>query len=67
MCRVKLILGDPKRLKFKLHHIEALKRIQNKYKISRLGPEITRHLNYMYLNTVFGEFSFKSVEDIIKE
>ena len=31
-------IGDPKYLKFKYNHIEALKRIQNKYKISRLGP-----------------------------
>ena len=37
--------GDPKYLKFKYCHIEALKRIQNKYKISRLGSKITRHLN----------------------
>ena len=35
-------IGDPKYLKIK--HSEALKRIQNKYKISRLGPKITRHL-----------------------
>ena len=35
-------IGDPKY--FKIKHSEALKRIQNKYKISRLGPEITRHL-----------------------
>ena len=37
-------IGDPKYLKIKYNHIEALKRIQNKYKISRLGPKITRHL-----------------------
>ena len=37
-------IGDPKYLKFKYNHIEALKRIQNKYKISRLGPKIARHL-----------------------
>ena len=37
-------IGDPKYLKFKYNHIAALKRIQNKYKISRLGPKITRHL-----------------------
>ena len=37
-------IGDPKYLKIKCCHIEALKRIQNKYKISRLGPKITRHL-----------------------
>jgi len=35
-------IGDPKYLKIK--HSEALKRIQNKYTISRLGPKITRHL-----------------------
>ena len=44
MCWVKLILGDPKCLKFEFNHVGALKRIQNKYKISRLGPKITRHL-----------------------
>ena len=37
-------IGDPKYLKIKYNHIEALKRIQNKYKISRFGPKITRHL-----------------------
>ena len=37
-------IGGPKYLKIKYNHIEALKRIQNKYKISRLGPKITRHL-----------------------
>jgi hypothetical protein len=35
-------IGDPKYLKIK--HSEALKRIQNKHKISRFGPKITRHL-----------------------
>ena len=35
-------IGDPKYLK--TEHSEALKRIQHKYKISRLGPKITRHL-----------------------
>ena len=50
--------GDPKYLKFKYCHIEALKRIQNKYKISRLGSKITRHLKsrkrcmHIKLNTV---------------
>ena len=38
------VIGDPKYLKIKYNHIEALKRIQNKYKISRHGPKITRHL-----------------------
>ena len=37
-------IGDPKYLKIKYCHIGLLKRIQNKYKISRLGPKITRHL-----------------------
>ena len=37
-------IGDPKYLKIRYNHIEALERIQNKYKISRLGPKITRHL-----------------------
>ena len=37
-------IGDPKYLKIKYCHIEALKRIQDKYKISRLGPKIARHL-----------------------
>ena len=37
-------IGDPKYLKIKYNHIEALKRIQNKYKISRHGPKITRPL-----------------------
>ena len=32
-------IGGPKYLKIKCNHIEALKRIQNKYKISRLGPK----------------------------
>ena len=49
-------IGDPKYLKIKYNHIEALKRIQNKYKISRHGPKITRHLKsrkrFTYLNTV---------------
>ena len=35
-------IGDPKYLKIK--HSEALKRIQNKHKISGFGPKITRHL-----------------------
>ena len=49
-------IGDPKCLKIKYNHIEALKRIQNKYKMSRLGPKITRYLisrkKYISLNTV---------------
>ena len=53
--------GDPKYLKFKYCHIEALKRIKNKYKISRLGSKITRHLKSrkrcmnIKLNTVLYE------------
>ena len=35
-------IGYPKYLKIK--HSEALKIIQNKYKISRLGPKRTRNL-----------------------
>ena len=34
--------GKPEYVKIK--HSEALKRIQNKYKISRHGPKITRHV-----------------------
>ena len=37
-------IGDPKYLKITCCHIEALKRIQNKYKLSRLGPKIAKHL-----------------------
>ena len=37
-------IGDPKYLNIKYNHIEALKRIQNKYKFSRPGSKITRHL-----------------------
>ena len=37
-------IRDPKYLNIKYNHIEALKRVQNKYKISRLGPKTTRHL-----------------------
>ena len=37
-------IGNPKYFKIKYCHIEALKRIQNKYTISRLGPKITRRL-----------------------
>ena len=49
-------IGGPKYLKFEYNHIEALKRIQNKYKMSRLGPKIRRCLKprnrYTKLNTV---------------
>ena len=66
-------IGDPKYLKIKYNHIEALKRIQNKYKISRLCPEITRHLIskiYIIEYCIMREgvpFSLKSIEDIITE
>ena len=33
--------GEPEYVKIK--HSEALRRIQNKYKVSRLGPKMTRH------------------------
>ena len=42
-------IGEPEYVKTK--HSEALKRIQNKYKISRLGPKIDRKIrqrNKMY-------------------
>ena len=35
-------IGEPEYVKIK--HSEALKRIQNKYKISRLGPKIDRKI-----------------------
>ena len=69
-------IGDPKCLKIIYNHIEALKRIQNKFKISRLGPKITRHLKprkiYIYIieYCIMREgvpFSCKSIEDIIIE
>ena len=67
-------IGDPKYLKIKHCHIEALKKIQNKYKISRLGPKIARHLKSIYIyiikycNMREGvPFSLKSLEDIITE
>ena len=54
-----------------------MKRIQNKYKISRLGPKIARHLKsrkkkYIYIieYCIMREgvpFSLKSLEDIITE
>ena len=46
--------GEPEYVK--ITHSEALKRIQNKYKMSRLGPKMTRHVKsrkrYTKLNTV---------------
>ena len=35
-------IGEPEYMKIK--HSEALQRIQNKYKISRLGPKIDRKI-----------------------
>ena len=66
-------IGDPKYLKIKCCHIEALKRLRNKYKISRLGPKIARHLKsrkkiYKIEYCIMREgvpFSLKSIEDII--
>ena len=66
-------IGDPKYLKAK--YSEELKRIQHKYKISRLGPKITRHLKsrkkiYIIEYCIMREgvpFSLKSIEDIITE
>jgi len=67
-------IGDPKYLRIKCCHIEALKRIQDKYKISRLGPKIARHLKsrkkYIIEYCIMREgvpFSLKSLEDIITE
>ena len=68
-------IGGPKYLKFKYNHIEALKRIQNKYKMSRLGPKITRCLKprkkiYKIEYCIMREgvpFSLKSIKDIITE
>ena len=68
-------IGDPKYLKIKYCHIEALKRIQNKYKISRVGPKIARHLkSRKYIEIIEycimregTPFSLKSLEDIITE
>ena len=68
-------IGDPKYLNIKYNHIEASKRTQNKYKISRLGPKIARHLKfrkkiYIIEYCIMREgvpFSLKSVKDIITE
>ena len=68
-------IGDPNYLKIKYWHIEALKRIHNKYKMSRLGPKITRHLKsrkkiYLTEYCIMREgvpFSLKSIEDMITE
>ena len=47
-----------------------MKRIQHKYKISRLGPKITRHLKSRKKICTMREgvrFSLKSIEDIVTE
>lgn len=64
-------IGRPEYLKIK--HSEILKRIQNKYNISRLGPKITSN----YTDRIFKieycimregvPFSLKSIEDITTE
>ena len=66
-------IGEPEFVEIK--HSEALKRIQNKYKISRLGPKIDRTIrqrNNMYIIEYCimreGEpFSSKSIGNIITE
>ena len=68
-------IGDPTYLKIIYCHIEALKRIQNHYKISRLGPKIARHLKSRKIYNLIEycimregvPFSLKSLEDIITE
>ena len=65
--------GEPEYVKIK--YSESLKRIQNKYKISRLGPKMTRQLKsrkklYKIEYCIMREgvsFSLKSIEDIITE
>ena len=65
-------LGRPEYLKIK--HSKTLKRIQNKYKISRLGPKIKRHYKsrkniYIIEFCIMREgvpFSLKSIDSIIK-
>ena len=60
--------GEPEYVK---KHSEALKRIHNKYKMSRLGPKMTRHVKsrkkiYKIECFVLREgvsFSLKSIED----
>ena len=57
-------IGDPKYLKIK--HSEALTRIPHKYKISRLGPKITRIYLIEYCIVRDGvPFSLTSIEDIV--
>ena len=61
-------------MKIKYCHIAALKRIQNKYKISRLGPKIAKNIWNQEKNIIEYcimregvPFSLKSSEDIITE
>ena len=61
-------------MKIKYCHIGLLKRIQNKYKISRPGPKISRHLKprniYIIQYCIMREgvpFNFNSIEDRIRE
>ena len=61
-------------MKIKYCHIEALKRIQNKYTISRLGPKIAKNIwnqeKHIIEYCIMREgvpFSLKSSEDIITE
>ena len=69
-------IGEPEYVKTK--HSEALKRIQNKYKISRLGPKIDRKIRqrnktYIIEYCIMREgvqrvpFSWKSIGNIITE
>ena len=58
----------------KIKHSEALKRIQNKHKISRLGPKMAKQLKsrkiYKIKYCIMREgvsFSLKSIKDIISE
>ena len=61
--------GEPEYVK--ITHSEALKRIQNTYKISRLSPKMTRHLKsrnkiYKIEYCIMREgvsFSLHSIED----
>ena len=65
--------GEPEYVKIK--YSESLKRIQNKYKISRLGPKMTRQLKsrkklYKIEYCIMREgvsFSLKSIEDLMTE
>ena len=69
-------IGEPEYVKIK--HSEALKRIQNKYNISRLGPKIDKRIRqrnnkYIIEYCIMREgvqgvpFSLKSIGNIITE